>query len=93
MLRISDSMPIMMAKGQRASQATVASERTPDVGYCSSKDPFYHGIKLHVIAGKRNDQLPLLDRAGLTPGSENDLKAHRRVLQTIEGGVLCGDKA
>jgi len=43
MLRIADSMPIMMAKGQRASQATVASERTPDVGYCSSKDTFYHG--------------------------------------------------
>jgi len=44
MLRIADSMPIMMAKGQRASQATVASERSPDVGYCSSKDTFYHGV-------------------------------------------------
>jgi len=93
MLRIADSMPIMMAKGQRASQATVASERSPDVGYCSSKNTFYHGVKLHVIAGKRNDKLPLLDRAGLTPGSENDLQALRRVLPTIEGGILCGDKA
>jgi hypothetical protein len=92
-LRIADSMPIMMAKGQRASQATVASERTPDVGYCSSKDTFYHGVKLHVIAGKRSDKLPLLDRAGMTPGSKNDLQALRRVLPTIEGGVLCGDKA
>ena len=92
-LRIADSMPIMMAKGQRASQATVASERIPDVGYCSSKDTFYHGVKLHVIAGKRSDKLPLLDRAGMTPGSENDLQALRRVLPTIEGGVLCGDKA
>jgi len=43
MLRIADSMPIMMVKEKRASQATVASERTPDVGYCSSKDTFYHG--------------------------------------------------
>ncbi len=92
-LRIADSMPIMMAKGQRASQATVASERIPDVGYCSSKDTFYHGVKLHVIAGKRSDKLPLLDRAGMTPGSKNDLQALRRVLPTIEGGVLCGDKA
>jgi len=90
MLRIADSMPTRVAKGQRASQATVASERTPDVGYCSSKDTFYHGVKLHVIAGKRSGKLP---QAGLTPGSENDLQALRQVLPTIEGGVLCGDKA
>jgi hypothetical protein len=43
MLRIVDSMPTCVAKGSRASQAKVASERTPDVGYCSSKDTFYHG--------------------------------------------------
>ncbi|PEN06781.1 transposase [Longimonas halophila] len=93
MLRIADSMPIMMAKGQRASQATVASEQIADVGYCSSKDTFYHGVKLHVIAEKRSDTLPLLDRVGLTPGSKNDLQAARLVLPAIEGGVLCGDKA
>ena len=93
MLRIVDSMPIMLAKGTRASQATVASERIVDVGYCSSKDTFYHGIKLHVVAERRSNQLPLLRRAGLTPGSENDLRALRRVLPEIESGVLCGDKA
>jgi hypothetical protein len=93
MLRIVDSMPIMLAKGNRASQATVASERIVDVGYCSSKDTFYHGVKLHVVAERRSDQLPLLRRAGLTPGSENDLRALRRVLPEIESGVLCGDKA
>ncbi|MCS3661150.1 hypothetical protein GGP68_002579 [Salinibacter ruber] len=93
MLRIVDSMPIMLAKGSRASQATVASERTQGVGYCSSKDTFYHGVKLHVVAERRSNQLPLLRRAGLTPGSENDLRALRRVLPEIESGVLCGDKA
>jgi hypothetical protein len=93
MLRIVDSMPIMLAKGNRASQAAVASERIVDVGYCSSKDTFYHGVKLHVVAERRSDQLPLLRRAGLTPGSENDLRALRRVLPEIESGVLCGDKA
>ena len=96
LLRITDSMPIMMAKGQRASQAKVASEQIADVGYCSSKycsskDTFYHGAGLHVIAEKRSDKLPLLDRAGLTPGSKNDLQALRLALPTIEGGVLCGD--
>ena len=92
-LRIVDSMPIMLAKGNRASQAKVASERTLDVGYCSSKDTFYHGVKLHAVAEQRSGQLPLLTRAGLTSGSENDLQALRRVLPEITGGVLCGDKA
>jgi len=93
MIRIADSMPIMLAKGQRASRAKVASERLASVGYCSSKDTFFHGVKLHLVVERRSEQLPLPKRAGLTPGSENDLRALRRVLPTIEGGVLCGDKA
>jgi len=93
MIRIADSMPIMLAKGQRASCAKVASERLASVGYCSSKDTFFHGVKLHLGVERRSEHLPVPKRAGLTPGSENDLRALRRVLPTIEGGVLCGDKA
>jgi hypothetical protein len=93
MVRIADSMPIMLAKGKRASQAEVASNRLASVGYCSSKDTFYHGVKLHLVVERRSEQLPVPERAGLTPGSENDLRALRRVLPTIEGGVLCGDEA
>ena len=92
-VRIADSMPIMLAKGQRASRATVASDQLASVGYCSSKNTFFHGVKLHVVAQRRSGTLPLLEKAGLTPGSENDLRALRRVLPKIEGGVLCGDKA
>ena len=93
MIRIADSMPIILAKGQRASQATVASDRLASVGYCSSKDTFFHGVKLHLVVERRSEQLPIPERAGLTPGSENDLRALRRALPTIEGGILCGDKA
>ena len=71
----------------------MASARLASVGYCSSKDTFYHGVKLHLVVERRPGQLPVPERAGLTPGSENDLRALRRVLPTIEGGVLCGDKA
>lgn len=86
-------MPIMLAKGQRAFRAKVASDQLASVGYCSSKDTFFHGVKLHVVAEKRSGRLPLPRQAGLTPGSENDLRALRRVLPTIKGGKLCGDKA
>ncbi len=93
MLRIVDSMQIMLAKGSRAFQPTVASVRIVDVGYCSSKDTLYHGVKLHVVAERRSDQRPLLRRARLTPGSENNLRALRRVLPEIENGIFCRDKA
>jgi hypothetical protein len=63
------------------------------VGYCSSKNTFFHGGKLHIVVERRPGKLPLLKQAGLTPGSENDLRALRRVLPKIEDGILCGDKA
>ncbi len=42
-LRIADSMPTCVAKGQRSSQAEVASDRLASVGYCSSKCVSFHG--------------------------------------------------
>jgi hypothetical protein len=91
-VRIADSMPIMMASGKRASQAKVAP-RLADKGYCSSKGVHFYGVKLHVVAERRSGQMPLPERAGLTPGSEHDLTALRRVLPDIRGGWLYGDKA
>lgn len=91
-MRIADSMPIMMAKEKRSSRASVASELA-DKGYCSSKGMFFYGVKLHVVAEHRCGAMPVPARAGLTPGSENDLKALRRVLPQIRGGQLFGDKA
>jgi hypothetical protein len=86
-------MPTRVAKGQRASQAEVASGRVASVGYCSSKCVPFHGVKLHLVVERRSEQLPVPEQAGLMPESENDLRALRRVLPTIEDGVLCGDKA
>lgn len=91
-MRITDSMPVMLASGKRASQAKVAS-RLANKGYCSSKDTHFYGVKLHVVAEHRSGQLPLPERVGLTPGSEHDLTALRRVLPWVEGGQLYGDKA
>jgi hypothetical protein len=91
-VRIADSMPIMTASGKRASQAKVAP-RLADKGYCSSKGVHFYGVKLHVVAERRRGQMPIPERAGLTPGSEHDPTALRRVLLDIRGGWLYGDKA
>ena len=91
-VRIADSMPIIIAKQNRSSQATVASELA-DKGYCSSKDTFFYGVKLCAVGQRKQGTMPVLECAGLTPGSENDLNALRRLLPTLRGGELCGDKA
>ena len=58
-VRIADSMPIIMAKQKRSSQATVASEFA-DKGYaddrsfrCSSKSTFFYGVKLHAVGQRK----------------------------------------
>ena len=91
-VRIADSMLIMMAKEKRSSQASVASEFA-NKGYCSSKGVFFYGVKPCVVGQRRSGTMPVVECAGLTPGSENDLTALRRVLPTLEGGQLYGDKA
>jgi len=91
-MRIADSMPIMMAKQKRSSRAKVAPQLA-DKGYCSSKDTHFYGVKMHVVANHRSGQMPIPQRAGLTPGSEHDLTALRRVLPQIEHGQIYGDKA
>ncbi len=57
------------------------------------KNTFFHGVKFHPVVEHRSEKLPVPERAGLTPGNVTDLRALRRVLPTIEGVVLCGDKA
>ena len=90
-VRIADSMPIMMAKEKRSSQASVASEFA-NKGYCSSKGVFFYGVKLHVVGQRRSGTMPVVECAGLTPGSENDLTALRRVLPTLEGANFTATK-
>nr|WP_146031933.1 IS982 family transposase [Salinibacter ruber] len=91
-LRIADSFPAGMAKEKRSTQAKVAPE-IADKGYCSSKDTFYYGVKLHVVAQQRPGTMPILSRVGLSAGSENDLTTLRQVLPFLQDGQLYGDKA
>ena len=48
---------------------------------------------MHVVADRRDGQLPLPDRVSLESASENDLTVLRRVLPDTTGGQLYGDKA
>lgn len=46
-----DSLPIMLAVRSRSSRAKVAIEEA-NVGYCASKDIYYHGVKMHELGEK-----------------------------------------
>lgn len=86
-----DSMPIMLAVRARSAHAKVALDEA-NVGYCASKDIYYHGVKMHILARKQYKSLPLPEILTLTKASEHDLP----VLKDFEGktaGNLFADKA
>jgi len=86
-----DSMPIMLAVRGRSGQAKVATNEA-NQSYCATKEIWYHGVKLHLLARKQNGSLPKPEVMKITAAAEHDL----RVLQELEGkinGNLFADKA
>jgi len=86
-----DSLPIMLAVRGRAGSAKVAPDEA-NVGYCASKDIFYHGVKMHVLARKQYQQLPLPEILTIRQAAGHDLP----VLQEFRGktgGIIFADKA
>lgn len=71
-----DSLPVMLAKGGRAYSATVARD-VADVGYCASKQIYFHGVRLHTIAQRRSRTIPLPRQIWLREGSVHDLRSVR----------------
>lgn len=74
-----DSMPIIVAGQKRSSTAKVAPNLCSK-GYCGSKDMFYYGVKLHVLAQSRYQTLPVPLNIAITSASENDLTVAKQVM-------------
>lgn len=90
--RLIDSLPVMLAKGTRCSTARVAPE-VADKGFCASKSSFYYGVKIHAIALRRSNQLPLPALLHLSRASQHDLSTLRELNPALGECVLFGDKA
>jgi hypothetical protein len=84
-----DSMPIITCSGKR--KAKVAQEIT-DKGYCSTKNLYYHGLKLHALAFWRTGGLPFPESFVITPASENDLNVFKQNWADIVNRTFWGDK-
>lgn len=90
--RLVDSLPVVLAKWPRSGAARVAAG-VADQGFCSSKRSYYYGIKLHVIALRRPQQLPLPALLHVGRASQHDLTVLRELDPDLGAGYLFGDKA
>lgn len=88
-----DSMPIVTCKG-RNRVAKVARECT-DKGFCSTKNMFYYGLKLHLLALRRNGTLPFPNKIYFSAASESDLSIVRELnwLDDLHHASVFADKA
>ena len=90
--RLLDSLPVMLAKGARGDAAKVASGLAAK-GYCASKRLYYHGVKLHLVARKRDRRLPVPETLVVTSAAVHDLTAFQQRMAWPVEGALFGDKA
>ena len=86
-----DSMPIIVANGNRSGSATVASDMC-DKGYCSSKKMYYYGVKLHVLGFSIFKKLPIPEFVATSPASNNDLSVAKFVFECLKDRVIFADK-
>ncbi|MDR0828747.1 MAG: transposase [Prevotellaceae bacterium] len=73
--QIIDSLPIVTCKGRNRT-AKVARDCT-DKGFCATKNMYYYGLKLHLLAFRRKGTLPFPNKIYFSPASENDLSVPR----------------
>ena len=71
-----DSMPIITCAG-RNRQAKVARE-VVDKGFCSTKNLYYYGVKLNLLAHRVKGTIPFPEMISITPASENDGTVFKR---------------
>jgi IS5 family transposase len=89
---LTDSAPVVVAKGSRSSRAKTAGKLC-DKGYCASKKMWYYGVKIHILAEEREHTLPIPRRFLITKASEHDLNAGKIMLENAEDIEVFADKA
>jgi hypothetical protein len=88
-----DSLPIVTCKG-RNRVAKVARDCT-DKGFCSTKNMFYYGLKLHLLAFRRKGTIPFPNKIYFSAASESDLSIVRELnwLDDLQEANVFADKA
>lgn len=90
-----DSCPIMLAKDSRSNRAKVGKEIC-NLTRNSTRNQWYHGVKLHVFGLWQTKNLPLPCAMQITPASFCDLWAAKQIVsdcKPIWNGKLYADRA
>jgi hypothetical protein len=84
-------MPVITCGGRNRA-GKVAKEITAK-GYCSTKDQYYYGLKLHALAFRRKGTIPFPESLTCTPAEENDLTVFKQAWgDNISDRTIFGDK-
>jgi len=90
-ISLTDSMPVVTCKGKNR-KARVASQMV-DKGWCSAKNMYYYGLKLHLLAFRRPKTIPFPEFIGLSAASESDLTAFKELFgDRVCNRTIFGDK-
>jgi len=87
-----DSMPIVVASSKRSGSAKVADELC-NKGYCASKDMYYYGVKLHILAQCNYKAMPTPALMAVSRASEHDLTVAKDMLSDVRDIRIFGDTA
>lgn len=91
LISIVDSMPIITS-GSKNRTGKVAPEITAK-GYCSTKNLYYYGCKVHVLASPRKGTIPFPESVMIIPAEDNDLTVFKQAWgDQIFSKVILGDK-
>ncbi|NDW18755.1 transposase [Dysgonomonas sp. 216] len=86
-----DSMPVITCAG-RNREGKVAKEITAK-GFCSTKNQYYYGLKLHALAFRRKGRIPFPESLTYTSAEDNDLTVFKQAWgDNISNRRVFGDK-
>ena len=92
LISLVDSMPIITCKGKNKT-GKVATEIATK-GYCSTKNMYYFGLKLHTVAFRRPGTIPFPEMMFLSSAEENDLTVLKReAADSLVNRNIFADKA
>jgi hypothetical protein len=84
-------MPVITS-GSKNRTGKVAPEITAK-GFCSTKNLYYYGCKIHTLASVRDKTIPFPESMIITPAEDNDLTVFKQAWgDKIFSKVILGDK-
>lgn len=84
-----DSMPVVTCSGKRKGKVAAG---IADKSYCSTKNLYYFGVKLHALAFHTSKQLPHPESIIITSASANDLTVFKENWASTKDRTFFGDK-